>query len=137
MPSIKWKPAVTLAFPVRDRKAAADWYTERLGFSLLYDVEEIGWCELRTSVPGVTIGLAERQEVPIGGPVPTFEVEDVQAARAYLEEMEVRFEGENIVHAGVVELATFFDLDGHPLMLAEDLRSQVLPRTLDTEEVRS
>ena len=121
MASIEWKPAVTLALPVRDRKAAADWYAGRLGFSLLYDVEEMGWCELLTSVPGVTLGLAERQDVPLGGPVPTFEVEDLDSARAHLESKQVRFDGENIVHEGLVKLATFFDLDGHPLMLAENL----------------
>ena len=123
MPSIKWKPAVTLAFSVRDRKAAADWYVERLGFTLLYDVAEIGWCEIATPVPGVTLGLAERQEVLIGGPVPTFEVEDLDSARATLEAQEVLFDGENLVHEGLVKLATFFDLDGHALMLAEDVRS--------------
>ena len=29
------------------------------------DVEEIGWCELATSVPGVRLGLADREDVEL------------------------------------------------------------------------
>lgn len=113
---------LTLAFEVRDRKASARWYEEVLGCRLLYDADEMKWCELASPVPGVTIGFTDEGAVHAGGPVPTFEVQDVDAIRSKLEERDVRFEGETIVIDGLAKLATFFDPDGHRLMLAEDLQ---------------
>ncbi len=88
---------------------------------MLYDVEEIGWCELQTPVPGVTLGLADREDVAVGGVVPTFEVADLDRTRAELEARGVEFDGPSFGEEGMVKLAAFRDLDGHSLMLAEDL----------------
>jgi CreA protein len=115
--------SLTLALGVRDRKASARWYAEHLGLDLLYDVAEIGWCELSTSVAGVTLGLSEVEEPRPGGPVPTFGVVDLDAARARLESAGVRFDGPPIEHEGMVRLSTFYDPDGHALMLAQNLAS--------------
>ncbi len=112
---------LTLALSCGDRQASADWYRDRLGFRLLYDVEEIGWCEMATHIPNVNIGFAEVDEVEPRGAVPTFGVQDLDAARRALEEQGVRFDGPNIVHEGMVKLATFYDPDGNALMLYESL----------------
>ena len=122
MGDLGMKAAVTLALSVKDRKAAAAWYVDKLGFELLFDVDEIGFCELQTSVPGVTLGLADRDEIQAGGFVPTFDIEDLDSARARLEGLGVEFDGPSFGHEGFVKLAAFKDLDGHTLMLAEDLR---------------
>ncbi len=119
MGKIGLKHSMTLALPVKNRKVATEWYIRMLEFTLLYDLEEIGWCELATSVPGVRLGLADREGVAHGGPVPTFEVDDLASARAALEARGVVFEEETITHEGLVRLAVFHDLDGHSLMLAE------------------
>lgn len=112
---------LTLAFEVKDRKKAASWYQEMLGFTLLYDVAEIGWCELATEVKGVNIGLSEVEAPKKGGPVPTFGVADIDKARAMLEAKKVRFDGPTNTIPGMVKLATFFDLDGNALMLYQGL----------------
>ena len=52
----------------------------------------------------------------------TFTVEDIDAARAYLEGEGVRFDGDTSQVEDMVRLATFYDPDGNALMLAEQLR---------------
>ncbi len=119
MSGIAFDGGLTLALGVSDRKKSTRWYEEMLGFKLLYDVEEIGWCEMETHLPNVRLGLSDVQGVTHGGPVPTIGVDDIQASRAKLEGKGVKFDGENVVHDGLVELASFFDPDGHALMLYE------------------
>jgi predicted enzyme related to lactoylglutathione lyase len=113
---------VTLSFQVRDRKAAQAWYAARLGFELLYDAPDIAWCEMRTPLPGVTVGFGDAEAVKQGGGVtPVFGVTDIAAARAALEAEGVRFDGETQHIEGMVKLATFFDPDGNAWMLAQSL----------------
>jgi predicted enzyme related to lactoylglutathione lyase len=113
---------LTIAMQVADRKAAAAWYQEVLGFKLLYDVEQIGWCELASAVARVNIGLSEVEKPRVGaGPVPTFGVKDIDAARALMEEKSVRFDGDTHTIPGMVKLATFYDPDGNALMLYQSL----------------
>ncbi len=40
---------LTLSIPVKDLDTSIGWYTEVLGFQLLYRVDDIGWCELQSS----------------------------------------------------------------------------------------
>jgi CreA protein len=114
---------LTLSIQCKDRKASATWYTDVLGFPLLYDVAEIGWCELATETRGVNIGLSETEKPKVGaGPVPTFGVKDIDKARAMMEGKKVRFDGPTHEFPGMVKLATFFDPDGNALMLFQDLQ---------------
>ena len=112
---------LTLSFSVKDRLASVRWYAEHLACTQLYDAAELGWTEMATPVPGVTIGFGDAMEVSNGGCVPVFGVRDLDAARASLESEGVKFAGETIRHDGMVKLATFHDPDGHALMLAESL----------------
>jgi catechol 2,3-dioxygenase-like lactoylglutathione lyase family enzyme len=114
---------LTCAFNVTDLDRSIAWYRDVLGFTLLYRVDELGWCELATEVPGVNVGLSEVEIVERGGnAVLTFGVKDVAKGRAILEEKKVRFDGATKTHDGMVKLATFFDPDENTLMLYEDLR---------------
>lgn len=113
--------SITLAFGVRDRKASAVWYAEQLGCELLYDEPRIGWCEMSTPITGLTIGFSDVSDPAPGGPVPTFGIRDLDVARARLEASGVRFDGAVIEHEGLVRLSTFYDPDGHALMLAQNL----------------
>lgn len=126
MPSpLDFDGGLTLSVQVKDRKASARWYTEVLGFQLLYDVEPIGWCELATEIKGVNIGLSEVEKPRVGaGPVPTFGVKDIDKARALMEAKKVRFDGPTREFPGMVRLATFFDPDGNALMLFQDLQKK-------------
>ena len=117
---------ITLATNVADLDAAIGWYKAHLGFAEIFKVPEAGWAEVATPAEGVSIGLSQRAEAGDAGPVgsgttPVFGVEDIDAARAELEGKGVRFEGDTVELPGMVKLATFFDLDGNTLMLAQSL----------------
>jgi CreA protein len=119
---LKFDGGLTLAFGVKDRKASSRWYHEHLGFRQVFDNDEMAWTEFATPVERVSIGFFDVEQPQVGGgAVPTFGVQDIAAARAHLEGRGVRFDGDTIVYEGFVKLATFFDPDGHALMLYEDL----------------
>jgi catechol 2,3-dioxygenase-like lactoylglutathione lyase family enzyme len=116
---------LTISFDSADMKRSIAWYQDVLGFKLLYQVEEIGWCELSTEVAGgrVNVGFSQVEKPRVGaGPVPTFGVKDIAKARAQLEAKKVKFDGPTKEYPGMVKLATFFDPDGHALMLFQDLQ---------------
>lgn len=117
---------ITIAMSVKDRHASAKWYEAMLGFEVLYHADEAGWSELRTNTPGVAIGLGEHTKPAPGNCVPVFGVADLDAARHELEQAKVKFDGETDVVEGMVKTATFYDLDGNALMLAEDLTEEAV-----------
>jgi CreA protein len=109
---------------VTDLGRALAWYTDVLGFSVIHHVPESGWAELQSPVADVRVGLTEVESMqPVGGgAVLTFNVCDIDAARAYLETRnDVRFDGETCTIEGWVRLATVYDPDGNVLMLAQSL----------------
>jgi catechol 2,3-dioxygenase-like lactoylglutathione lyase family enzyme len=107
---------------VTDLDRSLSWYRDILGFDLLYRRDDIAWAELATGVARVNVGLSERQEAGgAGGATLTFGVEDIDAAKAALDEHGVRQDGEIMEIAGLVRLLTFFDPDDNALMFYEDL----------------
>ncbi len=108
---------------VASLERALAWYREVLGFEVIHHYPENGWAELRTPVQGVAVGLSEVESLPPpgGGAVLTFGVHDLESARARLERLDVRFDGETCEIPGFVRLATVYDPDGNVLMLYEDL----------------
>jgi len=121
MPVVSLDNTITLALAVRDRHASAEWYEDILGFQLLVHIDEAGWSEMQTKTEGVTLGLGEQSEPTPGNTVPVFGVADIAAARAALENVGVKFDGETETVEGMVSTATFYDPDGNALMLAQDL----------------
>ncbi|MEX0319596.1 MAG: VOC family protein [Ruegeria sp.] len=121
MSVISLENTITIALSVRDRHASAKWYSEKLGFDLLYHADEAGWSELETRTSGVTLGLGEQAEPSPGNMVPVFGIADIHDARRKLEAEGVRFDGETDTIEGMVSTATFYDPDGNALMLAQDL----------------
>jgi predicted enzyme related to lactoylglutathione lyase len=115
---------LTAAMGVADLDRAIDWYRSVLGFTLLYKMDEMGWCELSTETKGVNVGLSQVEKVePRGGATLTFGVRDIDRARRQLESQKVRFDGDTQTIEGMVRLATFFDPDGNKLMLFQDLQA--------------
>jgi predicted enzyme related to lactoylglutathione lyase len=108
---------------VVDLQRAVDFYCGTLGFEIQHHIPEVGWAELRSPVEGVAVGLTQVEKMPPrgGGAVLTFGVEDVDAARAQLEDIGVQFDGETCEIEGFVRLATLYDPDGNVLMLYQDL----------------
>ena len=121
MALISLENTITIALSVKDRHASAAWYTDMLGFELLYHADDAGWSELTTKTTGVTLGLGEHTEPSPGNSVPVFGIANLDAARQKLEQANVKFDGDTIVVEGMVKTATFFDPDNNALMLAEDL----------------
>lgn len=117
---------LTCALEVKDLNQSIAWYRDVLGFQLLYQMDDLGWCELRTEVSGVNIGLSqvEKGAKKGGGAVLTFGVRSIEEARNRLEKCKVRFDGETRTISNMVKLATFFDPDGNTLMLYEDLQKR-------------
>ncbi|MFG0286094.1 MAG: VOC family protein [Phycisphaerales bacterium JB039] len=119
---LNYDGGLTLSMQVKSLEKAAKWYQETLGFNLLYKLDDMGWCELATEVKGVNVGLSQVEKPQVGaGPVPTFGVKDIDAARAKLEARDVRFDGATQVIPEMVKLATFYDPDGNALMLYQSL----------------
>jgi len=113
---------LTVVYPVRDRKASTAWYRDHLGFELVWDSEEIGFCELQSSIKSVFIGLSEVESPKVdGGATLTWGTEDLDAVRSRMEAGGIRFDGPTREHPGVVRLATFYDPDGNHLMLYQSL----------------
>ena len=112
---------ITIAMSVKDRHASAKWYEDMLGFELIYHADEVGWSEMQTNTPGVSIGFGEHTKPVPGNCVPVFGTADLDSARQKLEQADVKFDGDTDVVEGMVKTATFYDPDGNALMLAEDL----------------
>ena len=121
--TIEYKGDVTLSFGVSNLDAAIAWYRDVLGFTLLYKLDDMAWCELQGPSEKISVGLGVREEVkPSGGCVPVWGVKDIAAARGALEDQKVRFDGDTMEIPGMVKLATFFDPDGNAMMLVESLQ---------------
>lgn len=122
---LNYNGGLTLSFQVSDRKRSQAWYQDVLGFTFLYEVEDIGWSELATETKGVNVGLSQVEKPKVGaGPVPTFGVVDIDKARKKLEAKDVKFDGDTMEFPGMVKLATFYDPDGNALMLFQDLQGE-------------
>ena len=112
---------IVISVNVSNFDAAVEWYGKALGFELVYRLDEYGWGEVRTPYAGITIGLGQTEELKHGGTVPTFVVKDIDAARAHLESLGTKFDGDTYQIGDMVRLATFYDPDGNAWMLAESL----------------
>ena len=120
--TIDYDGGLTCSMGVTDMDRAIAWYRDVLGFELLYRLEDIAWCELKTGVERVNIGLGVREETGgAGGATLTFGVTDIEAAKAELDRQGVRQDGPIHDIPGMVRLLTFFDPDDNALMFYQDL----------------
>lgn len=122
---IDFDGGLTCAMQCTNLDEAIDWYQDILGFSLLYKVEDMGWCELQSPVARVNLGLSQVENPDVkGGATLTFGVTNIDTARAALESRGVPFDGDTLTIPDMVKLATFFDPDGNKFMLAEVIPKQ-------------
>ena len=121
--AIGYDGGLTCALGVTDLGRSIAWYGDILGFELLYRAEDIAWCELKTGVERVNVGLSQAEEAGgKGGATLTFGVEDIEAAKAELDSRSVRQDGPIRDIPGLVRLLTFYDPDDNALMLYQDLQ---------------
>ena len=120
--TIDYDGGLTCSMGVTDLDRGVAWYRDVLGFELLYRLEDIAWCELKTGVERVNIGLGVREETGgAGGATLTFGVTDIEAAKAELDRQGVRQDSPIHDIPGMVRLLTFFDPDDNALMFYQDL----------------
>lgn len=122
----KYNGGLTCAMNVTDISSSIQWFTEILGFELLYHLEEMGWCELKSPVEGVNVGLSQVEKMPPpgGNAVLTWGVQDIDATYSFLSSKDVKFDGEVRTIPGMVKLATFFDPDDNCFMLYQDIEQK-------------
>lgn len=119
---LNYLPELTASFGVTNLDRSIAWYEKVLGFKLLHRVDEIGWCELSTSVPGVLVGLSQNEHVATGGNATNvWSVEDITQAKAHLDRHGVKQDGEIQEVPEIVKLLTFYDPDGNVMMFAQSL----------------
>lgn len=114
------KPAALVNIPVSRLNKAVGFYCEKLGFVEIYRDDKLGWVELQQVNGPLRLGLAEVQDVKLGGPVLVLEVSDIEAAKQVLQEQKIRVSSVELVE-GVAKVASFSDPDDHLLMLRESL----------------
>lgn len=119
---LDYSGSLTASMQCADLDKAIAWYTDILGFELLYKMDDMGWCELKTPIQGVNVGLSQVEKPELkGGATLTFGVNDIEKARKNLESHSVRFDGDTMTIPDMVSLATFYDPDGNKLMLFQGL----------------
>lgn len=123
--AISFEGGLTCAIGVTDIDRSIEWYQRVLGLDLLYRQDEISWCELKTPVERVTIGLSQVEQAGGGGGATlTFGVEDIDAAKNALDSHDVRQDGAIRDIPGLVRLLTFYDPDENALMFYQMEDSQ-------------
>ena len=119
---IGYDGGLTCSMGVSSLDRSIAWYQNVLGFTLLYRVDEIAWCELSSPVARVNVGLGQREQAGgSGGATLTFGVADIEAAKAALDAHQVRQDGPIRDIPGMVRLLTFYDPDDNALMFYQDL----------------
>jgi len=114
-----YKSGVTIWYNVSDLDNTLRFYVEQLGFEKVYHDAEAGMAMVNTNTKDCVIGFSTAEQVEPSTSSTVFEVEDIETTMRVLSERGVVFpEGVEVV-PGMAKLATFYDPDGHNLMLSE------------------
>ena len=120
--AITYDGGLTCSIGVSSLDRSIPWSRDRLGFELLYRLDQIAWCELKTGVDKVNVGLSEvEQPGGKGGATLTFGVVDIEAAKAELDRHGIRQDGPIQDIPDMVRLLTFYDPDDNALMFYQEL----------------
>jgi predicted enzyme related to lactoylglutathione lyase len=116
---------VTVSMGVTNLDQSIAWYESVLGCELLFRADDIGWCEMKTHMAGVNVGLSRIEEVLTGGNATNvWTVTDIDVAKAHLDTHGVKQDGDIHHIPDMVKLLTFYDPDGNTMMLAQSLSPQ-------------
>ncbi len=119
---IAYVPELSASMSVSNMDASIAWYQKVLGFNLLFRADDLGWCELSTGVPGVTVGLAQSENVAQGVDATNVgSATDIVEAKAQLDAHRVKQDGDIQIVPDMVKLITFYDPDGNAMMFAQSL----------------
>lgn len=111
---------------VKDVKASIKYYTEVVGLKLMEFNEEWGWAELSGHNGGTMLGIARECETnPIKAgqnAVVTFNVANLDAAKAEMLKKGAKAQGDIIEVPGHVKMQTMTDNDGNCFQMCEILK---------------
>ncbi|MEQ1892096.1 MAG: VOC family protein [Planctomycetota bacterium] len=125
---IAYTSEIMPAFHVKDLAAAKRWYADVLGFEVVYDLAEQGWCELATPTQNAKLGLAADDSAQGSNQAYcAFGVADMAAAKARLVQHGVALEGDVVELSGIVKLLYFRDPDQNRLMFFQSLAPAAQP----------
>lgn len=114
---IAFDGSVMPAFHVKSVSAAKAWYAEVLGCEVVYELAEMGWCEVSTPSKSALLGLSENPGTKASGDAFFgMGVKDMAAAKKHLVAKKVTLDGDVIEIPNVVKLLYFQDPDGNKLM---------------------
>ncbi len=107
-----------VAVPTKDIEAAVEFYGDTLGLPRSAYMPERNYAEFETGNLTLSLIVAEKMgmEHHVNRNAIALHVDDVEAARATLEDRGVTFEGDTF-DTGVCHMAFFADPDGNALML--------------------
>ena len=133
MSSAATSPLVTgvdfVALPTHDLEAAAEFYGTTLGLTRSVYMLDRHFAEFETG--NLTLNIIDAEKMGLTHTVSqnaiALHVDDVEAARALLEERGVSFLGDTF-DTGVCHMAFFRDIDGNALML----HHRYAPRVTET-----
>jgi predicted enzyme related to lactoylglutathione lyase len=114
-------PGITVWYSVKNIDQTLAFYTEKLGFELLYHDQESGITMVKTNTELCLLGFSEAEEVVPSTSSTVFDVDNIEQAVHKLKQDGVNFIGDIETIPDFVKLATFTDPDGHSLMLSETL----------------
>ena len=121
MTGIKAGKIKQMALAVSDLEASVDFYENKLGLPLLFRAPpQMAFFDIN----GIRLMLSEAEDVPRGGPIVYFSVENIDAAYKDLGAAGVNCVREPLLthktEDGELWLAFFKDPDGHTLALMEE-----------------
>ncbi len=118
------KESVYFQYAVKDFKRAKTFYSDVLGFEIMYDGgEEVGWAELKLPIEGARLGLNLQREGELkrGSGTLTLVVEDLDGTKKYLESKGM--EATDIVDIpDMVSYFNTFDSESNPSQVVSDPR---------------
>ena len=126
--AIAYTGEIMPAFHVKDLAKAKRWYAEVLGFEVVFDLAEQGWCELATPAKDAKLGLASDDTAAGSNQAYcAFGVADMAAAKAALVKHGVELEGDVVELPGLVKLLYFRDPEHNRLMFFQSLAPATKP----------
>jgi predicted enzyme related to lactoylglutathione lyase len=118
------KESVYFQYSVKDFNRAKAFYSDVLGFEIMYDGgEDVGWAELKLPIEGARLGLNLQREGELkrGSGTLTLVVEDLEVTKEYLEGKEL--EATDIVDIpDMVSYFNTFDSEGNPIQVVSGPR---------------
>ena len=116
-----FKPGVGFHYNVSNLERTLAFYTEKLGFKVLFYDTSNGKAIVATNTKDCFIGFAEANLIVPSSTCTTFEVENIEQAVQSLQQKGVEFKGGILEVSNTVKLATFSDPDGYKLTLSENI----------------